>query len=52
MAARLNQVGVPAQHFESWTLGLKTTSDFGNAQIVPECYSTIKEAMKKFDDSM
>eukprot|EP00624_Nannochloropsis_granulata_P000129 evm.model.NODE_10460_length_6450_cov_19.326511.1 len=52
MAARLNQLGVPAQHFESWNLGLRTTSDFGKAEILPECYDTIKTAMKKLDGSM
>lgn len=52
MAARLNQLGVPAQHFDSWTLGLRTTSDFGKAEVVPECYHNIHDAMKKLDDSM
>ncbi|TFJ87241.1 hypothetical protein NSK_001573 [Nannochloropsis salina CCMP1776] len=52
VAARLNQLGVPAQHFESWSLGLRTNSDFGKAEILPESYSAIKEAMKKLDDSM
>lgn len=52
MAARLNQLGVPAQHFESWNLGLRTTSDFGKAEVLPECYENIKAAMKKLDGSM
>ena len=52
MAARLNQLGVPAQYFESWTLGLRTTSDFGKADVLPGCYGNIKDAMKKLDDNM
>lgn len=52
MAARLNQLGVPAQHFESWTLGLRTTSAFGKADVLPECYGAIRGAMKKLDDNM
>lgn len=52
MAARLNQLGVPAQYFESWTLGLRTTSDFGKADVLPGCYGDIKSAMKKLDDNM
>ena len=52
MAARLNQLGIPAQFFESWTLGMRTTSDFGRAEVLPECYDLIKENMKKLDESM
>lgn len=52
MAARLNQLGVPAQFFESWTLGLRTTSAFGKADVLPECYGDIRSAMKKLDDNM
>lgn len=52
MAARLNQLGVPAQYFESWTLGLRTTSAFGKADVLPECYGAIRGSMKKLDDNM
>jgi hypothetical protein len=52
MAARLNQIGVPAQFFESWTLGLRTTSEFGRAEVLPGSYEAIKSTIKKLDDSM
>jgi aspartate kinase len=52
MAARLNQLGVPAQHFDSWTLGLRTTSDFGKAEVDPTCYEALRNNIKKLDESM
>jgi aspartate kinase len=33
VAANLNKLGVPAQFFDSWALGMATTSDFGNAEV-------------------
>jgi aspartate kinase len=33
VAANLNKLGVPAQSFDAWTLGMRTTSEFGNAQV-------------------
>jgi Amino acid kinase family len=33
MAATLNKMGVPAQAFDAWTLGISTTSEFGNAEV-------------------
>jgi len=33
IAANLNRLGVPAQPFDSWTLGLRTSSEFGNAEV-------------------
>lgn len=52
MAARLNQLGVPAQYFDSWTLGLRTTGEFGNAQVDTSCYDALKSNIKKLDESM
>lgn len=34
ISAYLNKIGVPAQSFDSWTIGMKTTSDFGNAEVI------------------
>ena len=33
VAATLNKMGVPAQAFDSWTLGMLTSSEFGNAEV-------------------
>jgi Amino acid kinase family len=33
VAATLNKMGVPAQAFDAWTLGISTTSEFGNAEV-------------------
>lgn len=52
MAATLNKFGVPAQHFDAWTLGMRTTGEFGNADILDETYPLIRETLSKFDPSM
>lgn len=49
MAANLNKLGVPAQFFDAWTLGMTTTSEFGNAEVKDESYAKIKERMSRFD---
>lgn len=51
VAAQLNKVGVPAQHFDSWALGFVTTGEFGNADVMDESYARIKAVMSKFDDN-
>ena len=45
----LNKMGIPAQAFDSWALGLRTTSDFGNAEIKEESYANIRTSLGKFD---
>jgi hypothetical protein len=42
VAATLNKMGVPAQAFDSWTLGMRTTSEFGNAEVKEETYANVK----------
>lgn len=43
VAANLNKLGIPAQFFDAWTLGMTTTSEFGNAEVhwVCRCYETL-----------
>ena len=41
MAARLNQLGIPSEAFDSWKVGFKTTSDFGDAMLLPESAAAI-----------
>lgn len=52
VAAVLNKLGVPAQHFDAWTLGMRTTGVFGNAEVLPESYTNIQETLSKFDPTM
>lgn len=42
MAARLNQIGVPAEAYDSWTIGMITTSEFGDARVLPSSMEKIK----------
>jgi len=42
MAARLNQIGVPAEAYDSWTVGMITTSEFGDARVLPESMERIR----------
>jgi aspartate kinase len=52
MAARLNQIGVPAQAFDAWDVGICTTSDFGDAKLRPECEEKIRHAFERIDDQV
>jgi len=52
VAARLNQIGVPSMSFESWQVGLRTTSEFGGAEIITDCYEEIKSKLGKLDPNM
>lgn len=49
LAANLNNVGVPSQHFDSWNIGLRTNSDFGNGEVQEESYQNIQRALGKYD---
>lgn len=42
MAARLNQIGVPAQAFDAWEVGMMTDSNFGDALILPSAAEEIE----------
>ena len=44
MAARLNQLGVPAQSFESWDIGIHTDSNFGDAKLLPSYEASVQKA--------
>ena len=49
VAATLNKIGVPAQAFDSWTLGMRTTSEFGNAEVKDETYANVRAMVGKLD---
>lgn len=52
MAARLNQIGVPAQAFDAWEVGVHTDSEFGDANILPESEEKIREAFSRIDSNV
>jgi len=44
MAARLTQIGVPAQAFDAWEVGIMTDSEFGDAKLLPESDGLVRRA--------
>lgn len=52
MAARLNQIGVPAQAFDAWDVGIMTDSRFGDAKLLPTSEDAIRTAFGKIDPSI
>lgn len=49
MAARLNQLGVPAQAADAWDVGVLTDSQFGDAKLLPEHEGAIQKAFDRID---
>ena len=43
MAARLNQIGVPAQAFDAWDVGVFTDDKYGDAKLLPSTIDSIRE---------
>lgn len=52
MAARLNQLGVPAQAFDAWEVGVATNSDFGDAALTADCSEAIVAAFQRIDPNV
>lgn len=48
LAARLNQIGVNAQAFDAWEVGVLTDSNFGDASILPSS----EEKISNFFDNL
>lgn len=46
MAARLNQLGVPAVAFDAWEVGMLTNSEFGDATISPDAAGRIRRTFE------
>jgi len=49
MAARLNQLGVPAKSFDAWEVGIMTDSEFGDAKLLPESSSLVRQAFESLE---
>jgi len=49
VTACLNSIGVSAVQIESWDLGVQTDSGFGDAQILDECWPTIRDKVHAID---
>ena len=43
MAARLNQIGVPAQAFDAWDVGVYSDDTYGDAKLLSTCIESIKD---------
>lgn len=52
MAARLNQLGVPAQAFDAWDMGIMTNSNFGDAQLLVEHEDAVRKAFARLDPNV
>lgn len=52
MAQRLNQLGVPAQAFDAWDVGIFTDSQFGDAKLQPDYEETITKAFERIDEGV
>jgi len=52
MAARLNQIGVPAQSFDAWEVGILTDSQFGDAKLLPEHEGAVQRAFDRIDKNV
>jgi len=46
VAARLNQIGVPAQAFDAWEVGILTDSSFGDAKLLPSSETAVRNAFE------
>uniref|UniRef100_A0A7S2WA47 Aspartokinase n=1 Tax=Eucampia antarctica TaxID=49252 RepID=A0A7S2WA47_9STRA len=52
VAARLNQIGVPAQAFDAWDVGMYTDSNFGDAALLKNNDESIQLAFERIDPSI
>jgi aspartate kinase len=52
MAARLNQIGVPAQAFDAWEMGILTDSNFGDAKLLPSYEDAVRKAFATLDPNV
>jgi hypothetical protein len=47
VAARLNQIGVPAQAWDAWDVGVLTDDTFGDAKLLPTAIDSIRERFER-----
>jgi aspartate kinase len=47
VAARLNQIGVPAQAFDAWDVGVFTDDNFGDAKLLLTAIDSIRERFER-----
>mmetsp|Transcript_17263 Transcript_17263/g.23981 ORF Transcript_17263/g.23981 Transcript_17263/m.23981 type:complete len:114 (-) Transcript_17263:782-1123(-) len=52
MAARLNQIGVPAMAFDAWDVGVRTDSKFGDASLLPSAEEDIRASFDRIDPNV
>jgi aspartate kinase len=49
VAARLNQLGVPAIALDAWEVGIHTDSNFGDAKLLPTYEAACQKAFERID---
>ena len=49
MAARLDQIGVPAKAFDARDMGILSNSNFGDAQLLEKHEASVRKAFDKLD---
>lgn len=47
MAARLNQLGIPARSFDAWDVGIDTDDRFGDAKLLPSSEGAIRTSFER-----
>ena len=52
MAARLNQIGVPANAFDAWEVGILTDSKFGDAKLLNKSEAAIAKEFSRIDPNV
>jgi hypothetical protein len=52
LAARLNQIGVPAQAFDASEVGILTDSDFGDARLLKDHEGAVQKAFERIDPNV
>jgi aspartate kinase len=52
VAANLCKTGVSAKQIESWDLGLRTTSNFGDASVLDECWPEVGKSVNAIDEGV
>mmetsp|Transcript_24289 Transcript_24289/g.52420 ORF Transcript_24289/g.52420 Transcript_24289/m.52420 type:complete len:503 (-) Transcript_24289:345-1853(-) len=49
VAAQLCAIGIRARQYESWDLGVKTTSDYGEASVLDEAWPVIGKCVREIE---
>jgi aspartokinase len=51
LSARLNQIGIPAEAYDGWRLGIRTNDDHQNALLSMDYTESIRKAFDRIDQN-